>query len=165
MPDISMLNQVLENLSHVGIGLAIFILAYVSNMSFSLYYNIKILGESFDYNKLINSGLKIISFCVGVACLTTVITALPLFADFVGYEIPVEYTDVFSAVVIIAIPLYSSCKYAFEAFGKMKNILTKEGIEIPIPTNSNEENVDNEEIKTEIKIENETEVKTTSESY
>ena len=153
MPDTSMLNQVLENLSHVGIGLIIFILAYVSNMSFSLYYNIKILGEPFDYHKLINSGLKLISFCIGVACLTTVITALPLFADFVGYTIPEEYTDVFSAVVIIAVPLYSSCKYAFEAFGKMKSILTKEGIEIPLPTNSKEVENKDEKVKEEIKEE------------
>ena len=153
MPDISMLNQVLENLSHVGIGLVIFILAYVSNMSFSLYYNIKILGESFDYHKLINSGLKLISFCIGVACLTTVITALPLFADFVGYTIPEEYTDVFSAVVIIAVPLYSSCKYAFEAFGKMKSILTKEGIEKPKNKKSKEEENKDERVKEEIKEE------------
>ena len=149
----SMLNQVLNNLSHVGIGLVIFILAYVSNMSFSLYYNIKILGEAFDYHKLINSGLKLVSFCIGVACLTTVITALPLFADFVGYTIPEEYTDVFSAVVIIAVPLYSSCKYAFEAFGKMKSILTKEGIEIPLPTNSKEVENKDEKVKEEIKEE------------
>ena len=153
MPDISMLNQVLENLSHVGIGLIIFILAYVSNMSFSLYYNIKVLGERFDYHKLINSGLKLISFCIGVACLTTVITALPLFADFVGYTIPEEYTEVFSAVVIIAVPLYSSCKYAFEAFGKMKSILTKEGIKIPLPTNSKEVENKDEKVKEEIKEE------------
>lgn len=153
MPDMSMLNQVLNNLSHVGIGLVIFILAYVSNMSFSLYYNIKVLGERFDYHKLINSGLKLISFCIGVACLTTVITALPLFADFVGYTIPEEYTDVFSAVVIIAVPLYSSCKYAFEAFGKMKSILTKEGIEIPLPTNSKEVENKDEKVKEEIKEE------------
>lgn len=152
MPDMSMLNQVLNNLSHVGIGLVIFILAYVSNMSFSLYYNIKVLGEAFDYHKLINSGLKLVSFCIGVACLTTVITALPLFADFVGYAIPEEYTDVFSAVVIIAVPLYSSCKYAFEAFGKMKSILTKEGINIPLPTNSKEvEESKDEEVKEEVK--------------
>ena len=151
MPDMSMLNQVLNNLSHVGIGLVIFILAYVSNMSFSLYYNIKMLGEAFDYHKLINSGLKLVSFCIGVACLTTVITALPLFADFVGYAIPEEYTDVFSAVVIIAVPLYSSCKYAFEAFGKMKSILTKEGIKIPLPTNSKEVENKDEEVKEEVK--------------
>ena len=151
MPDMLMLNQVLNNLSHVGIGLVIFILAYVSNMSFSLYYNIKMLGEAFDYHKLINSGLKLVSFCIGVACLTTVITALPLFADFVGYAIPEEYTDVFSAVVIIAVPLYSSCKYAFEAFGKMKSILTKEGIKIPLPTNSKEVENKDEEVKEEVK--------------
>ena len=137
MPDQAMFLDVLMNLTHVGIGLLIFVMSYVSNMSFSLYYNIKMLGQTFDYNKLINSGLKLLSFCIGVACLTSVITALPLFADFVGFEIPPEYVEVFSSVVIIAVPLYSSCKYAFEAFNKMKSILTKEGIEIPVPTIDN----------------------------
>lgn len=140
MPDYAMFSEILTNLSHVGIGLLIFVMSYISNMSFSLYYNIKMLGQTFDYNKLINSGLKLLSFCVGVACLTSVITALPLFADFVGFEIPAEYVEVFSAVVIIAVPLYSSCKYAFEAFSKMKNILAKEGIVIPDATTSKEEN-------------------------
>lgn len=143
MPNYAMLSEILSNLSHVGIGLLIFVMSYVSNMSFSLYYNIKMLGQTFDYNKLINSGLKLLSFCVGVACLTSVVTALPLFADFVGFEIPAEYVEVFSAVVIIAVPLYSSCKYAFEAFTKMKNILAKEGIVIPdAPTKIGENKVE-----------------------
>ena len=35
------------NLISVGIGLAIFVMAYVSNMCFSIYYNVRILGEQF----------------------------------------------------------------------------------------------------------------------
>ena len=166
MPDYGMFLEILTNLSHVGIGLLIFVLSYVSNMSFSLYYNIKMLGQTFDYNKLINSGLKLLSFCIGVACLTSVITALPLFADFVGFEIPVEYVDVFSAIVIIAVPLYSSCKYAFEAFTKMKNILEKEGIVIPEPTSKDESeivNIKEESSVTETNVVDK--IPTTSESY
>lgn len=165
MPDYSMFLEILANLSHVGIGLLIFVMAYVSNMAFSLYYNIKMLGQSFDYGKLINSGLKLLSFCVGVACLTSVITALPLFADFVGFEIPVEYVDVFSSIVIIAVPLYSSCQYAVEAFTKMKNILAKEGIVIPEPTSENESEAKNinEEITTEAIVVDK--APTVSESY
>ena len=165
MPDYSMFLEILTNLSHVGIGLLIFVLSYVSNMAFSLYYNIKMLGQTFDYNKLINSGLKLLSFCIGVACLTSVITALPLFADFVGFEIPVEYVDVFSSIVIIAVPLYSSCKYAVEAFTKMKNILAKEGIVIPEPTSKDESEVVNinEETVTETNVVDK--IPTTSESY
>ena len=32
----------LDNLEVAGVGFAIFAMAYISNMSFSLYYNIKI---------------------------------------------------------------------------------------------------------------------------
>lgn len=126
-----MLQQVLENFTNVGVGLIIFILAYLSNIAFSLYYNVKILGEPFDYHKLINSGLKVLSFCVGVASLVMVVTALPLFAEFVGFAIPEEYVEVFSTIAIISVPLFSACKYSLEAFNKMRVILSKENIEIP----------------------------------
>ena len=48
---------VLSNLLSVGIGLAIFLCSYLSNMSFSIYYNIKVLGEAFEKNRVINSAI------------------------------------------------------------------------------------------------------------
>ncbi len=55
-------------------------------------------------------------------------TTLPLFADMVGWEIPTEYVDIFSNLVIIGAVLMVSCKYIAEAFTKFKAILdaTKE---------------------------------------
>ena len=52
----------------------------------------------------------------------------PLFADMVGWEIPTEYVDIFSNLVIIGAVLMVSCKYIAEAFTKFKAILdaTKE---------------------------------------
>ena len=107
----------------------IFLCAYLSNVSFSLYYNIKILLEPFSKEKLINSGLKIAAFVCGLTLLCVAITTLPLFADMVGWEIPAEYVDIFSNLVIIGAVLMVSCKYITEAFTKFKAILdaTKEG--------------------------------------
>ena len=47
----------------------------------------------------------------------------------VGWEIPTEYVDIFSNLVIIGAVLMVSCKYIAEAFTKFKAILdaTKEG--------------------------------------
>ena len=47
----------------------------------------------------------------------------------IGWEIPAEYTDIFSDLVIIGAVLMVSCKYIVEAFTKFKAILdaTKEG--------------------------------------
>lgn len=49
--------------------------------------------------------------------------------DMVGWEIPAEYVDIFSNLVIIGAVLMVSCKYIAEAFTKFKAILdaTKEG--------------------------------------
>lgn len=54
-----MLETILHNLTNIGWAMLIFLCAYLSNVSFSLYYNIKVLLEPFSKEKLINSGLKI----------------------------------------------------------------------------------------------------------
>lgn len=101
----------------------IFLSAYLANVAFSLWYNIKIQKETFDRNKLIASGLKIAVFVVGLTLLCTSITALPIFANEVGWTIPDEYTDVFADLVIIGAVLLVSCKYIKEAFTKFVAIL------------------------------------------
>ena len=118
-----MIQAVLDSLQNVGIGLGLYLMAYIANMLFSTYYNIKMCGWSFDKTKFFNSILKAIVFIVGVAFLVTAITALPMFADVVGFTIPDEYLDVFSTLVIISIPLGAAIYYIKEAFLKMKNIL------------------------------------------
>ena len=124
-----MLETILHNLTNIGWAMLTFLCAYLSNVSFSLYYNIKILLEPFSKEKLINSGLKIAAFVCGLTLLCVAITTLPLFADMVGWEIPAEYVDIFSNLVIIGAVLMVSCKYITEAFTKFKAILdaTKEG--------------------------------------
>ena len=123
-----MLNALIDNLVNIGWAMLIFLCAYLSNVSFSLYYNIKILLEPFSKEKLINSGLKITAFVCGLTLLCVAITTLPLLADMVGWDIPTEDVDIFSNLVIIGAVLMVSCKYIAEAFTKFKAILdaTKE---------------------------------------
>ena len=118
-----MLNAVINNLINIGWAMLIFMCAYLSNMSFSMYYNIKILMEPFDKAKLMNSALKIVAFICGLTLLCMAITTLPHFADQVGWVIPAEYSDIFSDLVIIGAVLMVSCKYIVEAFTKFKAIL------------------------------------------
>ena len=101
----------------------IFLAAYLANVAFSLWYNIKILHESFDKDKLIASGLKILTFVVGLTLLCTAITTLPLFANQVGWAIPEEYSDLFADLIIIGAVLLVACKYIKEAFTKFVAIL------------------------------------------
>ena len=47
------MNALLENLTNIGWAMLIFLCAYLANVAFSLWYNIKIRKEDFDREKLI----------------------------------------------------------------------------------------------------------------
>ena len=118
-----MLTTILNNLTNIGWAMLIFLCAYLSNVAFSLNYNIKVLLEPFDRGKAINSALKVTAFVTGLTLLCLAVTTLPLFANMVGWDIPAEYADIFSDLVIIGAVLLVSCKYIVESFGKFKSIL------------------------------------------
>lgn len=111
------------NLLHTAIGMGIFLLAYIANIAFSIYYNIKVLGQKFNRQQAINSLLKLITFAIGCTCLVTVVTTLPIFANIAGLPLPEEFTNNLTMVAILGFPMYASCKYAIMGFNKMKKVL------------------------------------------
>ena len=117
------LPAILDNLQTVGIGMLLFFLAYGSNMAFSIYYNIKVLGENFQIAKIKNSILKLIAWVVGTVLLVVVVTTLPLFSAQAGLELPEDFVNTFSTLAILVLPVYASCKYAMMAYSKMKGVL------------------------------------------
>lgn len=58
-----MLHSVIENLISVGWSMLIFLAAYLSNVTFSLWYNIKLQNQPFDRSKLVASAIKIATIC------------------------------------------------------------------------------------------------------
>lgn len=118
-----MYQAVIANLVTIGCAMLIFLAAYLANVTFSLWYNIKLQKEQFSREKLITSGLKILTFVVGLTLLCISVTTLPLFANEVGWAIPEEYSDLFADLVIIGAVLLVSCKYIKEAFTKFTAIL------------------------------------------
>lgn len=118
-----MYQSVINNLVTIGWAMLIFLAAYLANVTFSLWYNIKLQKEQFSREKLITGGLKILTFIVGLTLLCISVTTLPLFANDVGWAIPAEYTDLFADLVIIGAVLLVSCKYIKEAFTKFAAIL------------------------------------------
>jgi len=121
----SFINEVLENLTYVGIGALLFLISYMSNMAFSLYYNIRMLMEKFDKSKIIDSGLRVATIIVGLTLLCVAITTIPAFATYVGLDLSAEYAEVFSNLAVLALFIVSSCKYVLEAYTKFKKILEK----------------------------------------
>lgn len=134
-----MYQAIIANLVTIGWAMLIFLAAYLANVTFSLWYNIKLQKEQFSREKLITSGLKILTFVVGLTLLCISVTTLPLFANEVGWAIPEEYSDLFADLVIIGAVLLVSCKYIKEAFTKFTAILNA----VPVD-NSEDEHATNQ---------------------
>lgn len=113
----------IQNLTLVGCGMAIFLCAYLANMCFSLYHNISQLEMKWDWKKFWDGVIKAVDFLVGLTLLCAAITALPFFANKVGWVIPDEYAEVFADIAIIAVILTVSCKYCIKAFNTFKEII------------------------------------------
>jgi hypothetical protein len=104
--------------------MSIFVMAYLSNMCFSIYYNVRILGGQFNASKLKMSALKVATFSLGTILLTIAITLILPWANQNGLNIPEEYTEVVTTVAILGVCLIGSLKYIAEAFSKMSKILS-----------------------------------------
>ena len=112
------------NLTNIGFAMALLAIAYLSNICFSLYYNIRISKESFDYSKLLNGILKLIALCVGIATLAFVITLLPVYLTNIGIPIEEEFSSTFSVIAIIGLFVQSIYKYVRESYETLTQILS-----------------------------------------
>ena len=117
------IDLILKNLYYVGIGVGIFVIAYLSNMAFGIWYNVKVLEESFDWRKIVKSALKVICVGFGIALLTIAITLIVPFAQLAGVPIPDEYADIVSIIAILVVCLKASLYYIKEAWTKMNDIM------------------------------------------
>lgn len=117
------IDLVLKNLYYVGIGVGIFALAYLSNMFFGIWYNVRVLEEAFDWKRILKSLLKVIAVGAGIALLTIAITLIVPFAQLAGVPIPEEYGEVVSIIAILVICLKASLTYIKEAWTKMNDIM------------------------------------------
>lgn len=115
---------VVRSLEYTGMGAALFVMAYLANMLLGLYQNICILKNQFNKSKFIDGALKVGAIGLGCALLAIVVVLLPEFATMVGWEIPSDFAEVFQALAVIGIFLYSTCKYVADALGKLRNILS-----------------------------------------
>lgn len=114
----------IESIQNAGIGFAIFAIAYLSNMCFSLYYNIKIDKEKFSKEKILNSLFKILTFAFGVVGLVLSTSLIVPWASNNGLTVPAEYAEVISVLATLGVCLSATLKYIQEAFNKMRKILT-----------------------------------------
>ena len=101
------------------ISILVFTLCYISNFSFGLYYNTKILSQKISKTKLKNTALKLISFIIGLTCLSVASYLFPIILERLDLSIEIEITN----KVIAGLFGSTSIFYATQALGKLKDIV------------------------------------------
>ncbi len=99
----------------------IFILCYISNFSFSLFYNTKILSQKISKTKLKNMWLKLLSFIIGLTCLSVASYLIPNILTKLNLSVTIDITNKSIAVLFGSTSVF----YASQALVKLKNILLK----------------------------------------
>ena len=102
-------------------SILVFVLCYISNFSFGLYYNTKILSQKISKTKLKNTVLKLISFIIGLTCLSVASYLFPIIVESLDLNMEIEITN----KVIAGLFGTTSIFYATQALGKLKDIVLK----------------------------------------
>ena len=102
-------------------SIIIFVLCYISNFSFSLFYNTKILSQKISKTKLKNMGLKLLSFVIGLTCLSVASYLIPSILTKLNLSVNIDLTDKSISVLFGSTSVF----YASQSLVKLKNIILK----------------------------------------
>ncbi len=114
---------IVDNLEKVGIGVVLFLGAYLSNVCLGAWRSVKIEGYDFDWKLVGQSLIKFIVLGVGIGLLSIVISTLPIYMVYVGIDIAEETMQVLDSIVIITAFVVATTKYVKDAYTKLKDIL------------------------------------------
>lgn len=114
---------VVDNLEKVGMGVVLFLGAYLSNMCLGAWRNVKIEGYDFDWKLIAQSAVKFVVLGAGIGLMAIVVSLLPEYMTYVGIDITDETMQVLDSLVIITAFVGASCKYVKDAYEKLKDIL------------------------------------------
>ena len=114
---------VLINLEKVGIGICIFLGAYLANIGLGAWKNVKIDGSTFDWKKIGQSVAKFFILVLSIGALSTVVSIIPAYATYVGIEIGQDVMETIDALIIISAFSTATIRYVVDAISKLKTIL------------------------------------------
>lgn len=114
---------VLLNLEKVGVGVALFLGAYLSNILLGIWSNVKIEGYDFDWKLIVQSLVKFVVLGLGVGLLSVVVSVIPMYLTYIGIEIGAETMETIDSMVIIGAFATATIKYVTDALSKIKAIL------------------------------------------
>ncbi len=102
-------------------SIVVFTLCYISNFSFSLFYNTKILSQKISKTKLKNMGLKLLSFTVGLTCLSVASYLIPNILAKLNLSVTIDITNKSIAILFGSTSVF----YASQSLIKLKDIILK----------------------------------------
>ena len=114
---------ILTNLEKIGVGIGLFMGAYLANMGLGAWKNVKIDGSTFDWTLIKQSIVKFIVLILSIALLSIVVSVIPAYATYIGIEISQEVLETIDALVIIGAFLTATVRYVGDAVSKLKTIL------------------------------------------
>jgi hypothetical protein len=114
---------VVANLEKVGIGVLLFLGAYLSNICLGVWRNVKIEGYDFDWKLIVQSAVKFVVLGIGIGLMSIVVSVLPEYMTYVGIDITDEVMQVFDSIVIVTAFMTAAAKYVKDAYTKLKDIL------------------------------------------
>ena len=118
------INLIVVNLEKVGIGVGLFLGAYVANILLGAWKNVKIEGYEFDWKLIWQSLIKFLVLGIGVGILSIVVSIIPVYLTYIGIEIGEDTMQTIDSMVIIGAFATATIKYITDAIDKIKNILT-----------------------------------------
>ena len=114
---------VIANLEKVGIGVLLFLGAYLSNICLGVWRNVKIEGYDFAWKLIGQSLIKFVVLGVGIGLMSIVVSVLPMYMTYVGIVIEDETMNVLDSIVIITAFVMACGRYIKDAYSKLKEIL------------------------------------------
>lgn len=117
------LYTILANLEKVGIGVIMFLGAYLANIALGAWQNVKIKGYDFDIYKVGQSLIKFVVLGLGIGLLTVIISIVPMYTTYIGIEIAPETMEFLDSIVIIGAFLTATIRYTKDAIDKLIIIL------------------------------------------
>lgn len=119
----NLISLILLNLEKVGIGVALFMGAYIANIGLGAWKNVKIDGGQFDWKLIGQSIVKFVVLILSIGLLSVVISILPAYATYIGIEIGAETMETIDSLVVVGAFMTATIRYITDAVSKLKTIL------------------------------------------
>lgn len=114
---------ILTNLEKIGVGIGLFMGAYLANMCLGVWRNVRIQGYNFDWRLIAQSVAKFVVLGLGIGLMSIVVSILPQYMTYVGIDVSDDTMQVFDSIVIITAFMSAAIRYVKDAYDKLKDIL------------------------------------------